>query len=230
MAETLRLYGSRFLPAVGLGVPLAGLDQLALGHGRATTATILVAAAPVLSAVYAVAASLVLACRPAARAWSVALVAGTLVWIPAGFVFPWFAIASVAWLALAGLAVPAAVDGGGSVRAALRRGVSLGRADYVHAAGSLATLVILFGVTRIALGVLLRSQADAAVRATVFLADTVLGPILFLGAAVLYVDQAARAVGSPRRRRRRSDAHVPDADDAHGEGRPDAQVEPRTAP
>jgi hypothetical protein len=43
------------------------------------------------------------------------------------------------------------------VLAALRRTVELGRADYVHAAGSFAALALLFGLTRLALGLLLQN-------------------------------------------------------------------------
>ena len=80
------------------------------------------------------------------------------------------------------------------------RDLQLGRADYVHAAGSFATLAILFALTRLALGLLLSSQADATVRVAIFLADLVLSPLLFLGAAIVYVDQAAR-VGLSREER-----------------------------
>ena len=85
---------------------------------------------------------------------------------------------------------------------ALRRTIELGRADYVHAAGSFATLAILFALTRLALGLLLSSQADTTVRVAIFLADLVLSPLLFLGAAIVYVDLAAR-VGLSREERRR---------------------------
>jgi hypothetical protein len=88
------------------------------------------------------------------------------------------------------------------VRAALRRTVELGRADYVHAIGSFATLALLFALSRLALGLLLSSQAEATVRVAIFLADLVLSPLLFLGAAIVYVDLAAR-VGLSRDDRRR---------------------------
>ena len=52
------------------------------------------------------------------------------------------------------------------------------------------------------MGFLLRAGADNTLRVAIFLADTVLWPILFLGAALLFVDLAARVgrrgpVGSP---------------------------------
>ena len=117
---------------------------------------------------------------------------GTLIFVPAALLFPWFALAAVLWLALAGLAVPAAMYEGTPFMASLRRGFALGRVDYVHAAGALATLVILFFLMRIGLALLLESQADNTVRTAIFLSDAVLAPLLFLGGAILYVDQEAR--------------------------------------
>ena len=72
----------------------------------------------------------------------------------------------------------------------------------MHAAGSFATLALLFGLTRLAMGLLLSSQADATVRVAIFLADVVISPLLFLGAAIVYVDLVAR-VGLSRDDRRR---------------------------
>jgi hypothetical protein len=52
--------------------------------------------------------------------------------------------------------------------------------------------VIVFVLTRLALAFVLRAQGDNTIRTAIFLADVVVSPILFLGAALLYVDQAAR--------------------------------------
>ena len=63
-------------------------------------------------------------------------------------------------------------------------------------------------------------------KVSIALSDLVLSPLLFLGGAMLYVDQAAR-VGSHRSTRRRSrdaDLHPPVDPDATG--RSDPQVEP----
>ena len=57
--------------------------------------------------------------------------------------------------------------------------------------------MLLFGLTRLAMGLFLREQADNTLRVAIFLADTVLGPILFLGGALLFIDLAAR-VGTTR--------------------------------
>src|SRR5690606_14429904 len=105
-----------------------------------------------------------------------------------------------AYLAFVGLAVPVAALERRGVWASLRRAVALARVDYVHALGSLATLVIVFFLTRLVLVILLRDQADNTIRAAVFLADVVLAPILLLGGAMLYVDQVARErTGGARR-------------------------------
>ena len=64
-----------------------------------------------------------------------------------------------------------------------------------------ATLVIVFVLSRVALAFLLREQADNAIRAAVFVADVVVSPLLFLGAALLYFDQAARVSRTSERKR-----------------------------
>jgi len=61
----------------------------------------------------------------------------------------------------------------------------------VHALGSIAALVVVVGVAGNTLSLLLHSQGDNDQRAALFLSDLVLGPLLFLGGALLYLDQAA---------------------------------------
>jgi hypothetical protein len=228
VAESIRLYGQRFFRLLPLGLVVTLVNQASLGVSRVTTTLVLLAAGPVFTLAYADAARVVGGGAVPRRRWLVALAAGTLVWIPAALLFPWFALAAVVWLAFAGLAVPAAMIEGTSLTASLRRGVQLGRADFIHAAGGLATLVILFVLTRLGLALALQSQAENAVRTAIFIADTVLAPLLFLGASLLYVDQEAR-LRSPRDRRKERDADLPDADQSHREGDPDAPREPRTS-
>jgi hypothetical protein len=192
VAESMRMYGARFGWAILLGLPLAAVDQAAHGLSREGSTVALLAASPLFTLAYAAATLIAGRPRPPLGAWAVALVAGTLVFLPAAATFPWFALAAVAWLGLAGLVVPVAMVERLGVLATLRRGIHLGRVDPVHAIGSLATLVLLFGFLRIGLGVLLQSQAELAVRPTIFLADLVLSPVLYLGACVLYTDQEAR--------------------------------------
>lgn len=203
VAEAIRLYGRGVRAALPLGLPVAVADALAVGTTTVEQILILVAATPALTLAYAWASALAGAVRPRRGTWLRAVFVGSLVFVPAAFFFPWFALLSVAWLALVGLVVPVTVIEDAPPRAALRRAVELCRADYVHALGSLATLVIVFFLTRVVLAFLLREQADNAVRIAVFLADLVVSPLLFLGAALLYFDQAARVGSSTRARRSR---------------------------
>ena len=113
--------------------------------------------------------------------------------VPAAFLTLLYVLPAIAWLALFGLVVPVLVLERPGIGAALRRAVQLARADYVHAIGSLATLVILFGLVKLTLALLLKDLGDAGERAALGLADLVMSPLLFLGAALLYVDQKARA-------------------------------------
>lgn len=192
IAETIRLYGRRFLRALPLGLVVAISNQLSLDRSTAEQIAIFAAAAPLFTLAYADAVRLVTGARPARREWVVAMAAGIIVWLPAAALLPWFKLAVVVWLALVGLVVPVALVEKTSFVVSFRRALALGRADYVHAIGSLAALVVMFGLAEAGLALLLESQADETVRTALFLADTVLGPVLFLGGAILYVDQEAR--------------------------------------
>jgi len=217
IAETIRAYGNRFWRALPLGLPLALADQLSIHHGSAQ-ALVFWALLPLFVAAYVWACRLVLDARPNRTA----ILLAVLIYLPFPALRALYIVPGLAWFALIGLAVPAAMVERTRLRDSLVRGRELGLADYVHSLGSLCALVLVVGVSGSVLGALLRSQSDAGLRAAVFLSDIVLSPLLYLGAALLYVDQAAR-VGS-RRRRRDADLHPPlDPDPA---GRPDAQVEP----
>jgi hypothetical protein len=202
IAESIRLYGGAFLRTLPLGLPVAVADVAAGDLAIPGRILVLFLAAPAFTLAFAWASALVAGSRPSRGTWVRALVLGTLVFLPAAVFFPWFAILSVAWLAFVGLVVPVVIAEDLPARAALRRAVELCRTDYVHALGSLATLVIVFFLTRFALAFVLRGQADNTVRVAIFLADLVVSPLLFLGGALLYVDQAARVGSSPRERRR----------------------------
>ena len=192
VAESIRVYGRHFFRALPLGVVVAVSNQFAFDRTTAEQAAVFLAAAPVFTLAYAYASRLVTEAASSARAWLVALVAGTLVFVPAAALLPWFKFAVVVWLGVVGLVVPVALVERTSFRESFTRAVALGRVDYVHAVGSLAALVLIFGVAQTALALLLESQADETVRTALFLADTVLAPLIFLGAAILYVDQDAR--------------------------------------
>jgi hypothetical protein len=224
VAETVRLYGDNFWRVLPLGLVLAAVNQVSLDLRIAFQALVLAAATPAITFAYVRACAIALGAAPTLTAFAI----GCLVFLPVAGLTLVYVLPGLAWLALFGLAVPAAMVERLGPRAALARGFRLGTADFVHALGSIATLTILFALTKIMLALVLQTQGDNELRVAVFLADLVVSPIVFLGAALLYVDQAAR-VGESRgakRVRRRSSANLRDADDAHRAGRPDAEVEP----
>jgi hypothetical protein len=226
VAETVKLYRRRFWPSLALGLSLAAINQVSAGHGKLSQVLVVCAGAPLLTLSYIGASALATGTRLDRRRTAVAFAGGVLVFLPAPWLALLFALPAVAWLALLGLVVPVAVVEGRGLQASLRRAVQLSRADYVHALGSLATLVIVFVVTRVVLILLLHNQSDAAARTAAFLADVVVAPLLFLGAALLYFDQAARTLSSPSRRTRRSHADLHPAHEPDGRGAEDAAVEP----
>jgi hypothetical protein len=193
VAETVRLYGRTFWRALPLGLSIAVIDQVLYGISRAGWIVVMVTAGAVLLTVsYAVAVSLAADVRLTRRTAAVALVTGVLAFLPFPVLMLFFVLPGVAWLALVGLAVPAAIVEGTGVRLSFARGLALARADYVHALGSLATLAITYFLTRLALVFVLRGTGEQTERIAVFLADLVISPIVFLGAALLYFDQEAR--------------------------------------
>jgi len=227
VADTIRFYGSHFLPSLALGLVVAVFNQVAIGSGRDAQGTLLILASPFFTLGYIGACLLVLGRRTTLRPFLVAFVIGTFAFLPVGILVWFFVLPALAWLAFAGLTVPAVLDGGAGLRDAFRRAGRLSGVDYVHALGALATLVIVFFLSRSALLFLLHGQADATLRTAAFLADLVLSPIIFLGSAQLYLDQKARLEsGGPRRRRR--DARLHHAVEPDRARRPDAQVEPRS--
>ncbi len=202
VAEAIKLYQAHFFAALGLGLPVAVVDQVIATESVVDRVALLVAVSPLFSLAYAAASAIRQGERPPLRTWVVAVLVGVATFLPAAFFFGWFVIAAILWLGLTGHGVPAVMAERLGFLGALRRTVELGRADYIHAAGSFAALALLFGLTRLALGLLLQSQADTAVRAAIFIADLVISPLLFLGAAIVYVDLAAR-VGVSRDERRK---------------------------
>jgi hypothetical protein len=192
VAEAIRFYGEHFWPVLPLGFAVAILDQASLGQSRAVQILVLAAGAPLLTLAYARAVLLLEPEPVPRRARVTAFAAGVVVFLPAAALFGWFALLAIAWLAAFGLVVPVALHERTGFRETLRRARELGFADYLHAAGSLATLTIVFFLTRLMLFFLLRGQGDLAGRAAAFLTDLVLSPLLFVGSALLYVDQRAR--------------------------------------
>jgi hypothetical protein len=201
VAETLKIYGEHWKAALVIGLPPALLSALGTGFSREQTLTILPFAGAVAATTsFLIASAVVSGVSLRSRGTIPAAIVGVLIYFPFPLLVTLFVLPGLAWFALIGLAVPAAIAEGLGVREALRRGLQLGRADYAHALGGLATLTMLVAVTQIAASLLLQGFADNSARAAAFLAGLVLSPVLFYGAALLYVDQAAR-VGTTREER-----------------------------
>jgi hypothetical protein len=218
VAETIRFYGKHFWRSLLLGIGPAAVTVAGYYTGFHPALAAVVAGWIVLaSASYVGACILVSGTRPPADIALRALVAACLVALPF--------LVGVLWLAPIGLAVPAIVNERLALRPAFRRGLQLAKADFVHALGSLATLLVVVFLTQVLLTALLHGASKQSVHISAFLASLVLQPILFLGAAMLYDDQVARVeIESAPRNRRRPDADVPHADDADRPGSADAPI------
>jgi hypothetical protein len=230
IAEAIKLYGARFWPSLALGV---GPSLLGIGAAElddpARAVIVLALGPPVTSASLAGAVALV---RPIQRGryllvgLAVGCIAFLPVWVTRLWIVPGSYLVAFVWLALFGLGVPAALVERRGFGDALRRSLQLARADFVHTLGSLATLAITIFLTGLVLLFALRELSDQALRIAAFLAFTVLAPLFVLGAALLYVDQAARVESGRPRPRRKRDADLHSALEPDGAGRSDAEVEP----
>jgi hypothetical protein len=202
VAETVKLYGDNLWPSVALGISVTVINQISVGHDTTFQVLVLAAGSPLMAASYTGASAIVGGVRPRRGEVVRAIIVGSVVFVPAAFLTLLFVLPAVAWLALVGLVVPVLVLERLGIEAAFRRAIQLARADFVHALGSLATLAILFGLVKLTLVLLLHDLGDAGERVALGLGDLVMSPLLFLGGALLYVDQAARV--SPTSSRKRS--------------------------
>ena len=111
---------------------------------------------------------------------------------------------AVAWLGLMGFSIPVAMlerdpeatswfDG---VAFTLSRSVSLARAEYLHAVGIAAALVLLYIVLGIVLATALVGFADNGREIAIAITQVLLAPLFFLGLSVLYFEQKVRARAS----------------------------------
>jgi hypothetical protein len=106
---------------------------------------------------------------------------------------------AAAWLGAAGFAIPVAMleegrEPGpiGRLAFVARRSLALARAEYLHAAGVAAALIVLYILIGILLvGMLIGFAENRDVEAAL-LVQVVLAPFFFLGLSVLYFDQRAR--------------------------------------
>jgi hypothetical protein len=193
IAESIRLYGESFFRCIVLGVPPAlltlGGEHLSRLQSLVLTPTL---GGALLTASYVYACIVILELQPtrtrALRAWFV----GWLVFVPAPFLLIGFVLPALAYLSAFGLVVPVLLVEPLGVRAALARAWKLARADYVHVLGSLAAVAIIVLLCQGVLAFLLRGAADQALEAAIVIASAVISPLIFIAAALLYVDQTAR--------------------------------------
>ncbi|MGH2933942.1 MAG: hypothetical protein ACRDL2_05430 [Gaiellaceae bacterium] len=188
VAESIRFYGGRFWAVLPLGIPFVVVDSIGIGQSAAVQTVVLWAATPFFCLALVRASSLVTS-GPATRA---AFGVAVLLFLPFPVLLRLYVLPGVAWVAIFGLAVPAAVAERLPVGAALRRGRALSGADLAHALGGMAALALVYGVSRAFLLVLLHTQGNQTQVIALILADLVLSPLLFVGTGLLYVDQAAR--------------------------------------
>jgi hypothetical protein len=194
----MRLYGRRLGYSLLLGVPptvaavaLAAMTDSATSRAaRLTLALVLLG--PAVSLSYVGASVAAVGRKPPPGTLFVAFVAGILVLLPVPFLATFLILPALAWFALFGLAVPAAVAEELELPAAVRRALELGRADFVHALGSMAAAAIVVIVSAGVLQYLLVQFGDTAGGVAAFIAVLLLTPLLLYAAAQLYFDQVAR--------------------------------------
>jgi hypothetical protein len=239
LAETVRLYGDRIGAALGLGAFVG--CALLVTAATPELVDILIFAL-VFTAAYAAAARIVSG-DGFGEAWAQVAIRLPLLLVLTLIVSIPFALAlsqllllvvAVAWLAVTGFSIPVAMleDKGDAqtwfdrLGYSLTRSLELARAEYLHALGVAAALVLLFLFLGFYLGAALGGLAEVSSAVAAVLVRLVLAPLFFFGFAVLYFDQRSRILAQPNGERRK-DAQVPDAVDAERAGAPDAASEPR---
>ncbi|HEY7018374.1 MAG TPA: hypothetical protein VH297_07870 [Gaiellaceae bacterium] len=230
IAESIRLYGRRFWPSLALGVPVGAFSALATVFNGWTYAIFALTVGPVLLTLTYVGASAIAAERPVPRRrLAIAFAAGLVLFIPFPALVLLYILPAVAWLALVGLAVPAAVMEGTGFVASVKRGYQLGRADYVHSLGGMAALGIGFYLSTRVLALALNAGSGQAAEIARPLSEGLFWPVVVLGASLLYFDQAARVESGRPRSRRSLDADLHHAHEPDRPGSADAEGEPRPA-
>jgi hypothetical protein len=187
VAESIRFYGDHFWKVLALGLPFVLLDLLSWQEAWWRQVVVGWIVGPLICAAYIRAVMLVHGSFWSWRAYIAALVIYLPYPILGVYILP-----ALVYFALVGLGIPDAVRADEGVGYAVRRGIALGRADLVHALGGLATIVLVVGVSRLALEVLLNTQGGQAREIAVVLADLVLSPLFYVGAVLLAVDLEAR--------------------------------------
>ena len=211
LAETARFYGERFWAALGVGSVVAAAFVVGVLVPEAVGVAVLVL---VITVVYGATARLV-AGDTFGEAWAqvavrlpVLLVLGLAVTVPFALAARYLILLFVAaaWLGLVGFSIPVAMLERESEPAgwfwrigyALRRSLTLARAEYLHAFGVAAALMLVYVLVGTLLTGALIGFAENGAIAALALVQAVLAPFFFIGLSVLYFDQKARAVSSRR--------------------------------
>jgi hypothetical protein len=201
VGEAIRAYGAHFWQGLLLGIPVVLANGLVWRQSADDRGLVLVPATALLISVsYLLAVGQVNGVSVRSSRGVLAYVVAVLVFLPVPLLVAIFILPALVWLSLFGLAVPAVLVEGLGVRAALARGLALARADFVHVLGGLATLALVVLISQFSLYFVLREYADNTRMIAAALAALVVSPVVFLGSALLYVDQEAR-LGSREERR-----------------------------
>jgi hypothetical protein len=210
-AETIHVYGERIWAALALGAVYSVILAAAI---LVHEALYYVVASLMLVAAYGVATRLV-GGDSFQEAWAQVAVRLPVLVVLALVVGLPFILASTYllllffgafWLGLTGFAVPVAVSereddqSGWAARVAyaLERTVALARAEYLHAVGVTAALLLVNVLVGVLLGAALVGYADNSSLIGSLLAQLVLAPFFFLGLSVLYFEQTTRAAAAER--------------------------------
>jgi hypothetical protein len=201
VGEAIRAYGARFWRGLALGVPVVVANALVWQRSSDDLRfALLPLTALLVSVSYVMAVGLVNGVPVRSRRGALAYLVAVVIFLPVPIFVAVFVLPGLVWLSLLGLAVPAILVEGLGVRAAFRRGLALARADFVHVLGGLATLALVVIISQFSLYFVLREYADNTRMIAAALASLVVSPVVFLGSALLYVDQEARLRSREERR------------------------------
>jgi hypothetical protein len=201
VGEAIRAYGAHFWQGLVLGIPVVLANALAWRQSADDRGLVLLPVTALLISVsYVLAVGRVNGVPVRSREGALAYVVAVFVFLPVPLLAAIFILPGLVWLSLFGLAVPAVLVERLGVRAALARGLALARVDFVHVLGGLATLALVVIISQFSLYFVLREYADNTRMIAAALAALVVSPVVFLGSALLYVDQTARLVSREERR------------------------------
>lgn len=211
LSETVRIYTQRPWAALGIGLVEGGAYLLA-----ALTPDLLdvLVIALAFTAIFGAAARLVSG-DSFGEAWAqvgvrapVLLVLTFVVAVPTviSLTYLFLFVVAALWVALMGFSIPVAMlerdpdvtNAFDRIAFSLLRSLRLARAEYLHALGVVAALILVYLVLGIGLAVGLVGFADNGRMIAAALVQIVLAPFFFIGLSVLYYEQRARAaVSSP---------------------------------